>query len=241
MILPSQNDALHRGWLYRILTAFLDDPLISANLYFKGGTCAAMLGWLDRFSIDLDFDFMGNENDIPIVREKCERLFNSHDLIIDDSSKKVIQYFLKYPAHDNERNTLKIDTAFPPNSANEYRAFRFPEIDRIAYCQTRETAFANKLVACMDRKKIAGRDIYDIHHFFLQGFKYSPAVIEARHEGGILQFFKELELFVRDSVTQTSVDQDINMLLPVKRFQQVRLHLKQETLMLIRDEIARLK
>ena len=41
-------------------------------------------------------------------------------------------------------------------------------------CQTIETMFANKLVSVLDRfekhHSIAGRDLYDIHQFFLQGF-----------------------------------------------------------------------
>ncbi|HIP71371.1 MAG TPA: hypothetical protein EYH05_08260, partial [Anaerolineae bacterium] len=48
--------AKHRIQLTRLLTEILDDPYLAASLYFKGGTCAAMLGYLDRFSVDLDFD-----------------------------------------------------------------------------------------------------------------------------------------------------------------------------------------
>ena len=56
MILPSPKDALHRGQMYRVLTAIADSSFLSRSLIFKGGTCAAMQGCLDRFSVDLDFD-----------------------------------------------------------------------------------------------------------------------------------------------------------------------------------------
>lgn len=40
---------------------------------------------------------------------------------------------------------------------------------------------ANKLVAVIDRyvhrEAIAGRDLYDIHHFFMKGYRYNEDVI----------------------------------------------------------------
>lgn len=244
MILPLPKDALHKSWLYRTLTALLNDPVVASKMYFKGGTCAAMIGWLDRFSFDLDFDFMGSTDDMDDIRKRCEDIFLKHELTIDDSSKNGIQFFLKYPAPRNERNTLKIDTGFPPTKANIYERIRLIEIDRIAICQTRETSFANKLVACADRRAsnrpLAGRDVYDIHRFFLQGFRYNEAVIKERHNGNILDFFSTLAKKIESRVTQVTIDQDLNRLLTLAHFGAIRKHLKQETLMFIRDEIARL-
>ena len=57
----------------------------------------------------------------------------------------------------------------PPPKSNVYETVRLVEIDRIATCQTIETMFANKLVALIERREktgsIAGRDLYDVHHF----------------------------------------------------------------------------
>jgi len=50
-----------------------DDPILTDNLYFKGGTCAAMLGYLDRFSVDLDFDYVGNEKNLEEIRKRMEK------------------------------------------------------------------------------------------------------------------------------------------------------------------------
>ena len=173
MILPNPKDAVHKAWLYRLLAELYDDPLIANSLYFKGGTCAAMLGWLDRFSVDLDFDYVGSKKDLERARKNMEKIFSGLGLEIKDKSRKVPQYFLKYPAPEGGRNTIKIDVTFPPPKANVYAAQRLAEIDRIARCQTIETMFANKLVALIDRwekkESIAGRDLYDIYHFFLQG------------------------------------------------------------------------
>ncbi len=102
---------MHKAWLYRILERITDDPFLPTVLRFKGGTCALMLGWLDRFSVDLDFDYAGDKKHIVATRTALERIFVTLGLTVKDSSKKGIQYFLGYPTEG--RNTIKIDTSFP--------------------------------------------------------------------------------------------------------------------------------
>jgi len=46
MILPNPKEAIHKSWLYRLLSAIYDNQILADSLYFKGGTCAAMLGYL---------------------------------------------------------------------------------------------------------------------------------------------------------------------------------------------------
>ncbi|MFA4817721.1 MAG: nucleotidyl transferase AbiEii/AbiGii toxin family protein [Parcubacteria group bacterium] len=245
MILPNQRDAIHKAWLYRLLAEIYDDAKLAGALYFKGGTCAAMLGYLDRFSVDLDFDFMGDSTNITEIQKKLESVFASLGLEIKDRSRNVPQYFLKYPVKTDERNTLKLDVTFPPPEANEYEPKEFIDIDRIINCQTIETMFANKLVALIDRyeknESIAGRDLYDIHHFFLNSYRYNTAVIEERRKKPVLAFFQELLNFVEKNITETIINQDLNVLLAPDKFQKIRKILKRETLMFLRDEIARLE
>jgi len=245
MILPNPKDAIHKAWLYRLLTAIYDDAELSTVLYFKGGTCAAMLGYLDRFSVDLDFDFIGEESEIKNVRKKLEKVFSELGLEIKDQSKNVPQYFLKYPSKDSKRNTIKIDITMPPPKANKYEPKQFIEIDRIIMCQTIETSFANKLVALIDRYEkngsIAGRDVYDIHYFFSQGLRYNADVIVERRKKSVSEFFQELTIFIEKNIIETIINQDLNTLLSPEKFQRVRKNLKKETLMFLRDELERIK
>lgn len=245
MILPSSKDAIHKAWLYRVLMEFADDSLIVKALAFKGGTCAAMLGWLDRFSVDLDFDYIGETEKMKEIRERMERAFDELGLTIKDASKNAPQYFLKYPSREGERNTIQIDATFPPPKSNEYIPLRFSEIDRILRVQTKETMVANKLVALQDRYQktgaIAGRDIYDIHFFLLQGFRYNGEVIKERSGKDIISFFEGLIRFVEEHITEQILTQDLDTLLPLDRFRQIRKTLKQETLILLRDELVRLR
>ena len=245
MILPDPKDAIHKAWLYRLLTEILDNKFLSANLRFKGGTCAAMQGFIDRFSVDLDFDLL-DENRKKDVQKNLEVIFKKLGLEIKDQSQNVPQYFLKYPVYDNNntRNTLKLDITFPPPENNIYELVRLVEIDRIAHCQIKESMFANKLVAFMERfskhGSIAGRDLYDIHTFFLKGYRYEAKIIKERTQKTAIDFFKSLDFFITNNVTQTVIDQDLNTLLPIDNFHRIRKIIKQEVLMFVNDEIIRL-
>lgn len=245
MILPQAKDAVHKAWLYRVLTGIYDDAFLANALAFKGGTCAAMLGYLDRFSVDLDFDYPGERSNLDQTRIRLERVFHDLGLTIRDQSKVVPQYFLKYEALERSRNTIKIDVALPPPKANAYEAKRFHEIDRVITCQTLEAMVANKLVALMDRyehnEAIAGRDLYDIHHFLLKGYRYNEEVIRERTGKNMAHFFADLIVFVEKNITDEIIAQDLNTLLPYEKFSQIRKILKRETLMFLRDEEKRIK
>jgi len=244
MILPQPKDAVHKAWLYRILSGIYENAELANTFYFKGGTCAAMLGYLDRFSIDLDFDFVGGKEAIAKTRARLEFVFDDLGLAIHNQSKVVPQYFLKYEAPAGTRNTLKIDVTLPPPKTNTYEQKRFHEIDRIITCQTIETMMANKLVALMDRyernEAIAGRDLYDIHHFFLNGYRYNEEVVKERTGKNIKQFFSDILTFIEQHITDEVINQDLNTLLPYEKFSRIRKILKQETLMFLRDEQKRI-
>lgn len=243
MILPKAKDAVHKAWLYRLLMALLDNSQISQNIYFKGGTCASMLNFLDRFSIDLDFD-LKKDSSKALLRPKLEEVFRKLGLKVKDKSKKALQYFLKYPSPPKERNTIKLDIIDQEIKSSQYSSQYLNEIDRYAICQTIETMFAHKLVAITDRfkknKSIAARDLYDIDYYFLQGFAYDSKVIEERTGEKTKEYLQTLVNFIRNKVTQKIIDQDLNTLLNKDKFKQVRKSLKKEVLILLEDEIKRI-
>ena len=128
--------------------------------------------------------------------------------------------------------------------ANQYKVQYFPEIDRLMNSQTIETMFANKLVAMTDRyaqhETIAGRDIYDTHHFFVQGYAYNGAIIREGTGLEPKEYFGKLIDFIKKHVTQTVINQDLNSQLPNQQFQKIRKLLIPETLSLLAREQNRL-
>ena len=242
MIITRPEDTLHKLQLFRLLTEIADTPILSAALYFKGGTAASMLGYLDRFSVDLDFDLKpGSET--KALRYEFHRLFTHIGLQLDDESKRALLFFLKYDSPKGQRNTLKLDAVSGVWKANRYEPKRLSEIDRTLVCETKETMVSNKLVAPLDRwkkhKKIAGRDIYDIHSFLSHGYRYIPEILTERTGLPAKGFFRTLVSFIEKRVTERIITEDLNTLLIADTFQNVRKTLVRETIMLLREEYER--
>ncbi len=236
-MITDKEQIFHEIQIHRLLSEILDDKYLSLNVFFKGGTCARMLGLLDRFSVDLDFD-LNTDADKKEVRSRLYKIFNKLDLDIRDESKKALQFFLKYSA-SGERNTIKLEILDKIYSTNIYEPKHVSGINRTAICQSIETMFAHKLIALTDRKKIAGRDVYDIHHFFLKGYNYNHKIIEERTGMSVLEYLQKLEDVVDKKVTRRVIDEDINTLLDYDTFKKVRKYLKEETLKFIKIEMAR--
>ena len=230
------DDIIHRSYLHRLLMEIVDQPLTAQNLAFKGGTCATMLGFLDRFSVDLDFDVLKNPDE-DTLRRVFHQIFDQSGFRVALEFDQVLFFQLRYPSSPGKRSTLKVSASNKRVEANQYKAQYFPEIDRLINSQTIETMFANKLVAMTDRYEqhntVAGRDLYDIHHFLIQGYSYHGAIIRERTGLEPKAYFGKLIDFIKTHVTQTTVDEDLNSLLPYKKFRQVRKILIPETLALL--------
>jgi predicted nucleotidyltransferase component of viral defense system len=240
MMTIKQEDILHKAQLLRLLAEIVDDPELSASVYFKGGTCASMLGYLDRFSFDLDFDLKAGA-DRDRLRLKFRKLFEKLSFEIENENKKALLFVLKYAAPKSQRSTLKLSIFDLFIKANVYKPAFLPEIDRLVNCQTIETMFANKLVAPLDRfrkhEKIAGRDIYDIHYFFSQGYSFRKEIVEERTKTDLKSYIKILIEFIEERVTEKTLNEDLNMLLPFEKFQKIRKTLKAETLIFLRSAV----
>lgn len=242
MIIPRRQDAIHKAVLYRVLAEILDDSVISQNVFFKGGSCAAMLGWLDRFSLDLDFDLKKDVSK-ALLRKRLFPAFRCAGVTVKQEDSKELFFILKYDVAGVARNTLKVVIIDKQLAVNTYAVLALPELDRLAKCQTRETMVANKLVALIERfekyNTIAGRDVYDAWYFFSHGYSYRKEVIEERRGTSVTKYFKELVDFVHTHVTDRVIGEDLNYLLTPDKFNQVRKILKRELIMFIQDELAR--
>jgi len=229
--------------MFRLLAEIADDSVLAQELYFKGGTCAQMLGYLDRFSVDLDFD-LKEEKKTREIRDQFKNIFKNLNLEIKDESPKVLEFLLRYEAPKNERNSLRIDVVGLNYQGNKYEPKLLPEINRVLICQTKETMFSHKLVAITERfakhGSIAGRDIYDIHYFFLNGFRYIPELIKERTNESVLSYLKTLLAFIKKNINTELLVQDLGTLLPSEKMKMVKNNLLSETTMFIEDEIRRL-
>jgi predicted nucleotidyltransferase component of viral defense system len=238
------EETLHKSYLNRLLIEIVDQPLLAQTLAFKGGSCAAMLGYLDRFSVDLDFDVLKDINKV-VLRKLFHQVFTHLGLNVSPEFENDLIFQLRYPSSPRKRSSIKVSANDIKIEANQYRVQYFPEIDRLINSQTIETMFANKLVSVIDkysqRSTISGRDIYDIHHFFTQGYRYHQAIIQERTGKNPREYFGRLIDFINEHVTETIIYQDLNSLLSLQQFQQVRKILIPETLSMLARERNRME
>ncbi len=233
MKVPKKEDIPHKIALYKLLSALLADAYVAQRIYFKGGTCASMLGYLDRFSVDLDFDIL-DKSLVPELRGKIHDIIDEVGYQIKDESQKHLQFFLKYREAGNQRSILKLEIGDLVSGSNEYQKVHLQEIDRYCQAQTAATMFANKLVALKARweegKGIAGRDVYDVHYFINHNPKINQAVIEDLRGVSLPEYLKELIQFVKERVSQKILYEDLNPMLTKDKLNRVVPSLKQETL-----------
>lgn len=239
----SKQNIVHRSQMQKLLIEIADNPILSQNIFFKGGTCASMLGFLDRFSVDLDFDPYKDFNlsDISNIGKELKSIFDKLDFVIDRENTKSLFFTLKYKSIPNKRNTLMISVFDEVVKENDYKKVKILEIGRFLTCQTIESMYANKLVSIMDRynrhKRVAGRDIYDVNYFFLQGYEFKKEIIKERTGMEVEEYIKKLIIFIEKEVTEDTINQDLNILLPTEKFTKIRKTLKQDTLLYLRNLI----
>lgn len=241
MVFQTKQQARHENFMYRLLIEILDNKILAKKSFFKGGTCARMLGFLDRFSVDLDFDLAEDVNKKEF-REILHKIFSNLGFEIKDESKNALQFFLKYPSPKGERNTLKLEMLDKMFKSNEYKPQYLSPIERTANCQTIETMFGNKLVALTDRynkfNSIAGRDVYDIHYYFSNNYAYNKKIITERTGENVINYLEKLKKFIENKVTQKIIEEDLSVLLEYEKFKSIRKHLKREVINFLNEEIA---
>lgn len=237
MILPRQGDAAHKVQMYRLLFEILNDNWLSQQLIFKGGTCAVLRGWLDRFSIDLDFDLVDPQNKHQ-SRESIQKIINRLGFEIKDQSHHHLQFFLKYASPPMERNTLKLEINDQVSPFNQSELANLAELNRIALTQTQSTMVANKMVAALGRLKntntVAGRDFYDLHHFLSKGYQVNQKIVEERTGQTYVDYLAQLIQYIEVDLTEDKLYQDINPLIPGNEVKKTVQHLRQELLWLLR-------
>ena len=172
--------------MYNILKEIFELPF-SNNIAFKWWTACYFIYWLDRFSTDLDFDIISDskfwENFDKQIMNILKKYWNL---------KKWKKLILSYWYDDIN---IKIDLSRKTWKNNKYELVNFFWTD--INIQTKDTIFANKLVALTDRKRLANRDIYDVYYFFTNNFSINENLIYERTWKELKEYLKKLLVFLK--------------------------------------------
>lgn len=231
------NKNEHRRTMLKILEKISADALLSNNLGFKGGTACYFLHGLDRFSVDLDFDLLNEEKD-EIVKKHLLKILNKYGSVKTKTSIKV--------SYSDEYQALKIDLSdrHENNKLNTYKVKDVVSGISLKVLQ-KEDIFAHKLVALTDRSAssgnkdrfIANRDLYDIHFFFKNGWKFNKKIIEQQTGKKVQEYLQEAIKFIEKYSNETNISARLGELVDDEEREWVKNNLKNEVLKQLAIEI----
>ncbi len=206
--------SIHKHYMFDILKVIYQSD-IGKYLWFKWWTALYFLYWLDRFSVDLDFNLTKDltQDKIQEIKtnmiEKLQYSFRDEDIkvkqewTLTNSFRLVLQYWWL------KKIKIEVNSAIYPDKYEIKTVFWLPvQIMKIEYM------FAHKLCALYSRylknETLANRDLFDIYFLFKKWFKPNEEIIKIRtkkmisRELSVEEYYKFLYDFLK------SKQQEIN-------------------------------
>lgn len=166
--------ATHKTILFQILKEIYSDTFISPFLGFKGGTAAFMFYGLDRFSVDLDFDLL-DENQEDHVFDTIIKIAHKYGSVKETHKKRFNLFCLI--SYEDKAHNIKIEIK-RQQSGSRYEVKTYLGISM--QVMVMEDMFAHKLIAMTERMGRTSRDIYDVWFFLQARFPINKAIVENR-------------------------------------------------------------
>lgn len=229
------NKVKHRLIMGQILRDIYSDTSISSLVGFKGGTCAYFFYSLPRFSIDLDFDLLSNDQEVQkLLHEKIENILKTYGKVKDQCIKRNTIFFLLSYGDTDHNIKIEINTrASVLNIRNHFEMKEYLGISMLV--GKKDYLFASKLAALTDRKTLAMRDIYDIRFFAKNKWDINAEVIQVRTSKTLKEHLAD-GVSVIEAVKDSEVLRGLSELLPdVKEKVWVKTHLRTEAIFLLKN------
>ncbi|PSO45594.1 MAG: hypothetical protein BRC22_00765 [Parcubacteria group bacterium QH_9_35_7] len=224
----------HRATMVKIIKDIYKDKELQTLLGFKGGTAAMLFYGLPRFSVDLDFDILG-EDRIDLVDKKVGEIARKYGEIKDEKNKYYnIFFLLSYGA--NQRN-IKVEIS-KRDHLGEFEPRDYMGISMMV--MKKPDMFANKLLALTERKDLANRDIFDIWYFANENWGINDEIIKERKGISIKEQIKNC-IGTIEGVNNRFILAGLGELLEEDQKQWAKEELKEETIFLLRNYLEEIK
>ncbi|MBU4370000.1 nucleotidyl transferase AbiEii/AbiGii toxin family protein [Patescibacteria group bacterium] len=175
----------HKIILVQVLKDIYSDSQLATLLGFKGGTAAYLFYKLPRFSVDLDFNLLDPEKK-NFVFEKIKNILKKYGKIKEAREKRFTLFFLL--SYKEELRNLKIEIS-KKIFLNHYKIKNYLGISMLVI--EKQDMFAHKLVALLERKQIANRDIFDIWWFAKNNWDINKKIVESRTKKKFKNYLKQ--------------------------------------------------
>jgi len=217
----------HKFILVSLLKQIYSDVTISPLLGLKGGTAVYLFYNLSRFSVDLDFNLFDFKKE-KFVLDKIESMAKKFGSI-KDKSKKRYTLFLLF-SYKKEAQNVKIEISrrrFP----DHYEVKNYLGIPMLV--MTKEDLFAHKLVALLERRKIANRDLFDLWFFMKNKWSINQELVELRTKMELKNYFQKCIEKV-ETIQKRNILQGLGELVDERQKIWVKNKLKDELLFLLK-------
>ena len=225
------NIVQHRMHLTSVLLDIAKNSELNSSLGFKGGTAAMIFYNLPRFSVDLDFDLIGNPT--GVVARMTQLLGKKYK--IKDQSKKWNTLFWLISYKEGETH-IKVEISTRDNPFNHYEAQLYygASMRVLRECDM----VAHKLVALTERFSKAKRDLFDAHYFLSSPIatEINYEIIRDRTGKKPREFYKSL-LAIVERIEDKTILEGLGELLTDSQKHWARVKLKTELIGLIRRNI----
>jgi predicted nucleotidyltransferase component of viral defense system len=228
----------HKTNLTNILIEIYKDSALGTVLGFKGGTAAMLFYDLPRFSVDLDFDLTANyekgSEELDDFLGKMADLLSKKYVVKDQSVKYNTLFWLV--SYGEGLANIKVEVSTRDASFNSYALKPFYGVN-IKVMNVGDM-IAHKMIALMDRKITANRDLFDVHYFLSTSYvnEINYEIIQNRADKKPVDFYKDLYNFV-DNVNSSTILSGLGEVLNRNQKDWVKSKLKEELLGLIERQI----
>lgn len=219
---------VHRTILLQILKDIYTDISISSVLGLKGGTVCYFFYDLSRFSVDLDFDLL-NPSKEEIIFEKIQKIIQNYGVIKERRKKRHTIFFVL--SYGKEAQNIKVEIS-KRVFGSSYEMKNYLGISMLV--MKKEDLFANKLVALLERKKAANRDLFDLWFFLENRWEINKELVEKRTNMNFKEYLNKCIKFVA-KVNEKYILAGMGELLNEKTKKWAKSSLKKDLLFLLKS------
>lgn len=182
---------IHEQVMGKILFAIYSDKKLASILGFKGGTACYLFYGLPRFSTDLDFNLL-KEDQGKMVFDKIKDIISDFGVIKDSIIKANTIFFLL--SYEKEAQNIKIEISQRIFADNDYEIKNYLGLPVLV--MKKDCIFAHKLAAVLDRKKPANRDLFDVWFFLKNNWPINEKIILARTGLDTKKYLKKIISYI---------------------------------------------
>jgi len=213
----------HRLLLVQLLKDIFSDNQLSNMLGFKGGSALMFFHDLPRFSVDLDFNLLDIKKEDKVY-DKLREIMTKYGTISDEARKfHGPLLVLDYGAGERKLKVEVSNRVF--NDSYEIRNLLGINVRVMVPADM----FAHKLCALLDRRSLAGRDIFDCWFFMKSRMPVNIDIVEKRMNVRYSEYIQRCIDRI-ENVRETSILQSIGELIDDNMKKFVRTGLREEAL-----------